>query len=1265
MKPVELFIDTGGTFTDCILRDIHGNEKNFKVLSNGTLRGTIIERISETKFKIEENWSLKKDIIQGFQFNLLGSDKKSVSVVSYNIDKKILTISDPVTETENHTASGFEISSGEEAPILAARMLTSTSLSENLPAISMKLGSTKGTNALLEKKGGKMLMFVTKGFKDVLHIRYQERPDIFAINVKKPEPLPEKFIEIDERIDCNGTIRQSINTEMLNSIIQDQYNKGYRTAGIALMNSYVNDKHELILKEFLEKHGFKYISVSTELSRIIKYVIRTETTAVNAYLSPVLNKYIEHIEKRIGKDHLHILTSSGSLVKSGDYHPKDSLFSGPAGGVVGAHVCGKAKGIDQIISFDMGGTSTDVSRIDGAYEYKYDLEVGDARIFSPAIAIETVAAGGGSICSFDGHKLTVGPESAGATPGPACYGAGGPLTITDINLIAGRIDTQRFGIPVLSEEAEKKLDNIITQISDKTGKKPDKDALIQGFLQIANEIMAAAIRKISVAKGYNPNLYSLIAFGGAGGMHACAIADLLNIETIVLPNRAGLLSAYGIGQAKIERFTEKLILIPLLGASEKIQTLFNELSTEAIQKVMKEGITERDIFIRLQILFLRFRGQDSSIDVNWGSGTDEALKDFKNKYLSIYGYWPENREIEVESLRVIASARDDKELSSSTKVEKYKPVFSHNIKSLVKGGWVNIPVYIYDELMPGASVKGPALILDSFSTTYVDQTWSFTIDEYHHCVLNKNHYSKYQTSTEKMHLEASLLELFTNRFKAIADQMGAMLQRTSLSVNIKERMDFSCALLDEHGYLVANAPHIPVHLGSLGECVRSLIKHMPINKGDVIITNHPAFGGSHLPDITLVGPVYTDKDELIGYVANRAHHAEIGGITPASMPANASNLAEEGVIIFPEYLVKNNEVNWESIKHILTSATYPTRAINENLADLNAALASIKNGDHLLRELAQNHGNAMLKKYMSLLREYASNRMHETLLDFGEKKLFAQEYLDDGNKLCASININNGYCTIDFSGTSDVHHGNLNATTAIVNSVVIYVLRLLINKDIPLNDGLFGPIKLIIPYSLLNPDFNKEPEKCPSIVGGNVEVSQRLTDTLLKAFEIMACSQGTMNNVMFGNDNFSYYETICGGCGAGDGFNGASAVHHHMTNTRITDPEIMEYRYPVLLNLFEIRDDSGGEGQYNGGNGVIRKISFLEKVTVSLLSQHRLVAPYGLSGGEKGGTGDQYLLKNNGRKIQLKEIDETEAENGDTLVIKTPGGGGYGNPKKQ
>ncbi|MFH0759191.1 MAG: hydantoinase B/oxoprolinase family protein [Bacteroidota bacterium] len=1244
-----LNIDTGGTFTDCIATTPDGSLVRRKVLSNSSLRGNISAWISSGEILVSTNWDLTLDLLAGYTFRILNTEHPPVKIRAFDPLRRIITLEKSLPDHLQALRPLFEITAFEEAPVLCARLITLTPLDQSFPEMEIRLGSTKGTNALLEFKGARTALLVTRGFRDLLAIGNQQRPDIFAREVVKPPPLAELIMEVGERMDARGNVLQAPDPAAIRESLRHIRMEGIETVGVALMHAWINPAHEKLVRRLVTEEGLKYISVSHELSGLIKYLHRMQTTEVNAYLSPVIDQYISHINENVHGNRFWVMTSAGGLVKAGHFMPKDSLLSGPAGGVVGAVAMGREAGFQKIISFDMGGTSTDVSRFDKAPEYSAELKVGAARIHSPALTIETVAAGGGSVCSYDGYRLVVGPESAGAMPGPACYGAGGPLTITDVNLLSGRMDASQFNIPVFPDAARSRLEEIRDKIEKRSGSRPGGEELLHGFLRIANETMAGAIRKISTGRGYDPSEYALVAFGGAGGMHACSMASLLKMSKVLVPENAGILSAYGIGEAVIERFAEKQVLKPL-DDSCLIAEILPQLEAEALSSLREEGIDGKNALIRSRQVFLRFMGQESTIETAWTT-REQITEDFKAAYSSVYGHWNEERTIETESVRVVASAvRSQAGISVSVRSGRKSDPVSYNDRGY--------PVYLRENLDPGHPVLGPAIILDPYSTTFLEEGWSCLINSQGTLVL-----SGQGTDKEKPDLQMAPeaeLELFSRRFMSIAENMGAMLQHTSVSVNVKERLDFSCAIVDANGNLVANAPHIPVHLGGLGICVRTLKQHYDFHPGDTIVTNHPAFGGSHLPDITLVSPVHAEGGELIGFVVNRAHHAEIGGISPGSMPPAARSLAEEGVVIAPFYLARGGAVDWKGIREILTGAPYPTRNVEENLADLNGALAANRKGADELLALARSHGTGKVTGFMGLLKEHARLKTIETIASYPVQRGHALEKLDDGTPLEVTIERKgDGFC-FDFTGTAGVHPGNLNANPAIVHSVIMYVLRLLLNQDIPLNDGMLEPIEVILPEGMLNPPFPDDPFQCPALVGGNVEVSQRLTDTLLKALRLQAASQGTMNNVLFGNDRFGYYETICGGCGAGPGFRGADAVHHHMTNTRITDPEIMEYRYPVRLERFEIRPDSGGQGTYRGGNGVLREIHFLEKVELSLLTQRRKSGPYGMNGGTDGLKGEQLVIRDNGDQQVMEPVCATTMKPGDMLIIKTPGGGGWG-----
>lgn len=1255
MKTWQIWIDTGGTFTDGMAIGPTGETVRIKVLSSSCLRGVLVEKIAPGVYAFEQKWHCDADIFSGYTFRLLSGGHATATV-----SKTVLT---PPTgnpyiafihlnrDISAELPARFEISAGEEAPVLAARIATRTPLNAPLPPLAMRLGTTKGTNALLEKKGAKVTLFITKGFADLPAIGTQQRPHLFQLDIPPPELLFDRVVEIEERLAADGTVLAPLSEPYIREAVAAA--KGSESIAIALLHSYRNASYESRLATALHDAGCQYISASAALSPAVKLLPRTQTALVNAYLEPVLHRYLSGIRTSLGDSALHIMTSAGGLAQAAHYHAKDSLLSGPAGGVVGAARVARSLGVSRILTLDMGGTSTDSARYDNGYDYRFRTRVGHAEMLSPSLDIETVAAGGGSLCYFDGRKLCVGPESAGADPGPACYGAGGPLTITDVNLLLGKLDPSAMGIPISAEKAKEALQRVKQAAADATGIDYSEEELLYGFEQIADERMAGAIRRISVARGFNPGDYALLAFGGAGGLHACRIAARLGMNTVILPYDAGLLSAFGIGHARIERFATRQVLAPLGECNNRLPGWIAELTQQAFAELAAEGIATDKAEVAHRLLHLRFAGQDSSLEIDWNGSADLAQL-FQQQYRALYGHYPAGRAIELESIRIVAVGKVEEEAPTFDAPVRYAPVPASWSRPDYAAA---IPVFDWDQLEKGAYIPGPAVLLNPRATAFIAAGWELEIRANQNAVIER----RAPSGELPAHREAVELELFTNRFSAIAEEMGEQLQRTAFSVNVKERLDFSCAVLDEQAELLVNAPHIPVHLGSLGICARLVLEKLPLGPGDVAITNHPRYGGSHLPDVTLLRAVFSDEGERLGYVINRAHHAEIGGRSPGSMPPDAHTLAEEGVVIPPMYLIKAGLPQWEAMEQLFTQCLYPTRALVENMADLNAALAALQTGEAALKALARTHGSTIVKHYMGALKDMAAQALDEALQNIPSADCRAEERLDDGSLLPVRIRIGQGNMDIDFSGASPVHPGNLNANISIVYSVVLYVLRLLVKKDIPLNEGLLRRVRIVLPEdSLLHPRFEDDGTRCPAVAGGNTELSQRLTDTLLKALGLAACSQGTMNNFLFGNAKFGYYETIGGGSGAGAGFAGRSAVHQHMTNTRITDPEELELRYPVRLLRFAIRRGSGGQGQWPGGDGIIREFEFLEAVEITLLAQHRVVPPYGMAGGLPGLPGAQYLLRSDSSEEPLQGTDNRKLQPGDRLCIETPGGGGWG-----
>ncbi len=1279
----QIWIDTGGTFTDALGLDPEGRLHRAKILSTSALRGTVVGRIGPSRLSIRERWNVPADFVSGFRFRLLDRAHPDRTVRRYEpgpaqAAAAIIELSDSLSGDVT-PGTAFEVVSAEEAPVLAARILTRAAPGQNLLVASLRLATTLGTNALLERRGAPTALFVTRGFGDLLRIGTQQRPDLFALEVRKPEPLYEAVVEVPERLAADGSVLVPLDEVRVAAEAERLPARGVRSAAVALLHAYRNPRHEQRLKDLLTRCGFKHVSCSSDLAPFIKILPRAETAVVDACLAPVVSGYLDRVRESVSGGRLHVMTSSGGLVAPANARAKDTLLGGPAGGVVGAALAGRRSGFDRIIAFDMGGTSTDVARYDGDFEYVYEHQVGEAHLVAPALAIESVAAGGGSICWFDGHRLRVGPRSAGASPGPACYGAGGPLTLTDVNLLLGRLDPGRFEIPIAPGRAESEFEALRRALRERTGEDPAPETLLAGLLEIANERMAEAIRRISLRRGYDPADYALVAFGGAGGQHACGVAGSLGIRTILVPPDTGLLSALGLGHAVLERFAEEQVLQPLERAEAGLAARFEALARRAARAVEAEGVPAAEIEVRRRLAHLRFAGQDATVEVPY-DGRAPLLQGFEDRYAALFGHRPEGRAVELEAIRVVASSRPLPTGGAPGAAPGAPRPFdappSGTRRACVDGRWSDLPVFDRERLAPGARLRGPALIFEAHSATVLEPGGRAEVDASGTLVLRRGGDDEGGETPDRTAggaaawsrpaapppPEAVRLELFTNRLRAIATEMGERLRLTAISTNIRERLDFSCAVLDTEGELVVNAPHIPVHLGGLGLCVRRLGEAIDLRPGDVVVTNHPACGGSHLPDVTVVTPVFADGGTPLGYVASRAHHAEIGGTRPGSMPPAATRLVEEGVVIPPLYLVEQGRPCWAVVERLLRGSPFPSRAVADNLADLRAAVAANHAGAEALRALAQASGAEAVPQHMKALKRLAERRVREALAEVPDGRYEATETLDDGSPLRVTITIEGDGARVDFEGSAGVHPGNLNATPAVVRSVLIYVLRLLMKGPLPLNEGLLRAVAIDIPRGILNPDFPDDPSRAPAIVGGNIETSQRLVDTLLKALRLAACSQGTMNNVLFGNAGFGYYETIGGGCGAGPGFDGASAVHSHMTNTRITDAEILEHRFPVRVERFTIRRGSGGAGRFRGGDGAVREIVFLAPMSLSVLSQHRTVQPYGLLGGDPGLAGTQRVVRSGGDVQALAPIDGCEVGPGDRLVIETPGGGGYGTP---
>ncbi len=1183
--------DTGGTFTDCHALDPEGRESRCKVLSTGHLRA-VWECMPGLPPRLSGLPPLPGHFLAGFRISALGvADQCRVTAFDAATGK--VTLDQPVSWLNGALV---ELTTDEEAPVLGARILTNTPLGHAFPLLSLRIATTRATNALLERKGGRVALFITRGFGDLLQIGDQRRADLFALR-HEPRPIFHEVVcEVPERLSTAGEVLAALDESPVRAFAVDRVSQGITTAAVALMHGHAHPRHELRVAEILRESGFTHVTLSHQTAAFAKLLPRAQSTVADAYLHAPVQSFLNGI-RRVSPD-MRVMTSAGGLKTAEDIRPKDMLLSGPAGGALGAANAARRLGISKIITFDMGGTSTDVARIDTRPGYRFSQEVAGMRLLAPCVAIETVAAGGGSICSMTHHGLAVGPESAGSSPGPACYGKGGPLTVTDVNLLLGRFDPARAPIPLDIVAARARLRELHAQ----TDGGLTEDELLQTLLRLAVEHMTDAIRRISIGEGYDPAAHALLAFGGAGPQHACAVAEQLGMQTILVPEHAGILSAVGLQEAVPERISEKEIRAPLGQA-----LLAGAVLPPGLDSLSREQLT--------QIAELRLKGQDTPIQVEFVA-PEELPGHYRAAYERLFGYPPpENREIELVSIRVIV--RDCAEAADAA------PVLPRTL------------------LTPP-----PTLIQDAFSTIVVAPGWEVEhVAGFGH-VLHNSHGAGPPPALER--------DLLRHRFHSIVSDMGALLCRTAISTNIRERLDFSCALLDPGGRLLSSAPHIPVHLGALGVCVREVAKAVGMNPGDTIITNHPAFGGSHLPDVTLITPVHDAAGGLLGYIANRAHHAEIGGITPGSMPASAARLLEEGVVIAPRHLIRAGQSCFEEVSQLLSSAAHPTRNLADNLADLHAQLAANLHGAERLRALADDSLPAVMQSIL----DHSASVMQGQIQRL-PNSITAVERLDDGSQIAVAMHQREGKLVLDFTGTSGVHPRNLNATSAIVQSAVLYVMRLMLQEDLPLNEGLMEPVAIITPVSLLNPIFTGDPARDPAVVGGNVEISQRLVDTLIKALGLQACSQGTMNNFLFGGGGFGYYETIAGGAGAGDGYHGASAFHTHMTNTAITDPEIIEQHYPVRLLQFAIRRGSGGPGKWHGGDGVIREFEFLEPLTISLLTQHRLERPFGMQGGESGVPGRQVLVRD-GIQTVLEGCTTLTVDAGDRVTIETPGGGGWG-----
>ena len=1136
----------------------------------------------------------------------------------------------------------------------------------------VKMGTTVATNALLERRGERTLFVTTRGFGDALRIGYQNRPRLFDLNIVLPGLLYERVIEVDERIDAGGNVLSPLDEDRVRGDLQSAFETGTRAVAVAFIHGYRYRDHEKRVGEICEQIGFTQVSLSHEASPLVKLVARGDTTVVDAYLSPILRRYVQQVADELGIEdgagsRLMFMQSNGGLTDAHRFQGKDAILSGPAGGVVGMTRTAAMSGFRKLIGFDMGGTSTDVSHYDGDYERSFETLVAGVRMRAPMMHIHTVAAGGGSILRFDGSRFRVGPESAGANPGPACYRRGGPLTVTDCNVMLGKIQPDYFPAifgPAGNEELDRgtvmhKFSDMAEQISTGQGKAVSAEEVAEGFLRIAVENMANAIKKISLQRGYDVTEYTLNCFGSAAGQHACLVADSLGMESIFMHPLAGVLSAYGMGLAEIRVLREGQVSVDFIEETveKEIEAYRQSLVESACRAVQEQGVEEKNISVVCKV-HIRYQGTDTSLPVDIGNAA-QMLSDFEEAHHRRFGFVARERGLVVEALSVeaIGGTEADIDPEVASPVSHEEPALRDQVRMYSGGEWRDVPLYRRNELKAGQAVSGPAIIIETTGTIIVEQGWRGALNRRGHLVLERNIKRK-QSETISTTADPIMLEVFNNLFMSIAEQMGVTLQNTAYSVNIKERLDFSCALFNAEGNLVANAPHIPVHLGSMGESVRSVINANEgnIRPGNVYVLNAPYAGGTHLPDVTVITPAFDGKGEnILFYLASRGHHADIGGRTPGSAPPDSAHIDEEGILIDNFLLVGNGRLREKELRELLGSGRYPCRNIDQNLADLSAQIAANETGVAELRKMVGHYGIEVVSAYMKHVRDNAEEsvrRVIEVLQD-GEF-----EYpMDEGSVIKVKITVARDERTvlIDFTGTSEQNPTNYNAPTAVCKAAILYVFRTLVSDDIPLNEGCLKPIELILPArSMISPEYPA------AVMAGNIEVSQAITNTLYGALGVMAASQGTMNNIFYGNERYQNYDTVCGGTGAGPDHPGASAVHSHMTNTRMTDPEVLESRFPVRLEEFSIYRGSGGAGRHRGGDGVVRKLRFLEPMTVTVLSSHRVVPPFGLAGGEPGRCGNNYVVRADGEFEQLRGNDEVRVNAGDLFVMETPGGGGYG-----
>lgn len=1158
-----------------------------------------------------------------------------------------------------------------DAAVQGIRELLDLSPEAKMPQATIsavKMGTTVATNALLERKGDPTLLLITEGFRDLLRIGYQNRPRLFDLHIKLPELLYSDVAEVPERLDAAGGLVRPLDRNAAISALQSAYDSGIRGVAIAFMHAYLNPKHEREVAEIAREIGFTQISTSHETSRLIKLIGRGDTAVVDAYLSPILRRYVDQVAEALDVEsgaceRLFFMQSNGGLTDARLFQGKDAILSGPAGGVVGMVKTAEMAGFDKLIGFDMGGTSTDVTHYAGEYERSFETEVAGVRMRAPMMNIHTVAAGGGSILSFRDGRYQVGPESAGADPGPACYRRGGPLTVTDCNVLLGKLNAAHFPAvfgpdgdqPLDTGAVRAKFEALAAQIAAETGDAPlSPEDTAEGFLRIAVENMANAIKKISVQRGYDVTRYTLNCFGGAGGQHACLVADALGMKSVFIHPFAGVLSAYGMGLAEIRALREEQADRPVSEVATAGAAL-DRLASEAMAEVASQGVDKERIRVEKRA-YLRYAGSHQPLGVDFGTEA-EMRAGFDRAHTARFGFASPSRDLLIEMLSVEAIGESESIPDSTSEASGGIPDPMAHVEMVVEAKAQTAPLYDRLALSTGQEVHGPAIITEPTGTNIIEPGWRGRIDRYGNLILDRV-VEKRREMAIGTEADPVMLEVFNNLFMSIAEQMGATLANTAYSVNIKERYDFSCALFDASGDLVANAPHVPVHLGSMAESVRTVarLNAGDMHPGDSFMLNAPFNGGTHLPDVTVITPVFDRAGaNILFYVGSRGHHADIGGKTPGSAPPDSTHIEEEGVVIDNFKLVTRGTLRVEETRALLASGRYPCRNINENMADLEAQVAANSTGIREVERMIDNFGLEVVQAYMRHVQANAEASVRRVIgrLSDGE----CTYPLDDGSAIKVKVTVDAaaGEAVIDFTGTSEQSRFNYNAPLAVCNAVVLYVFRTLVGADIPLNEGCLKPLKIIAPEgSMINPRYPA------AVIAGNTEVSQSICDCLFGALGVIAGSQGTMNNFVWGNERFQNYETIAGGAGAGPGFPGTNAVQIHMTNTRSTDPEVLETRFPVRLERYGIRSGSGGAGKWKGGEGVVREVRFLEAVTVTTLSCHRITRARGMEGGEDGAVGEDIVIRVDGSEERLKGNDQADLAAGDVFRMLTPGAGGWG-----